>query len=186
MGETVGTVHYQVYGRDAGRSAIGQVVLAKGERHRERSDDRESREYTLGGPFAEHQQQHVYKDCIGSPERAGGQKRAVLVAFNQFLVQLPDEPDLLHALQDRTETTGAFHVISGYRSPKSNTMLRGKGGGGVAKRSLHMKGMAIDIRLPGHDTRDLHRAAKSLKRGGVGYYRKSDFVHVDVGRVRYW
>ena len=94
--------------------------------------------------------------------------------------------DLLHALQDRTETTGAFHVISGYRSPKSNTMLRGKGGGGVAKRSLHMKGMAIDIRLPGHDTRDLHRAAKSLKRGGVGYYRKSDFVHVDVGRVRYW
>ena len=94
--------------------------------------------------------------------------------------------DLLHALHGRIEADGPFHVISGYRSPRSNTLLRAKGGGGVAKRSLHMKGMAIDIRLPGRDTRDLHRAARSLKGGGVGYYRKSDFVHVDVGRVRYW
>lgn len=94
--------------------------------------------------------------------------------------------DLLHSLQGRMESKAAFHVISGYRSPNTNSTLRTTGGGGVAKKSLHMRGMAIDIRLPGHRLLDLHRAAKSLKQGGVGLYRTSDFVHVDVGRVRYW
>jgi uncharacterized protein YcbK (DUF882 family) len=57
---------------------------------------------------------------------------------------------------------------------------------GVATRSLHMDGKAIDIRLPGFQTKKLQRLAMSLKRGGVGYYAASDFVHVDTGRVRYW
>ncbi len=78
-----------------------------------------------------------------------------------------------------------FHVISGYRSPKTNQKLHSKSSG-VAKRSLHMQGKAIDIRLPGTQLSELRNAAKKLKLGGVGYYQKSDFIHVDTGRVRYW
>jgi uncharacterized protein YcbK (DUF882 family) len=93
--------------------------------------------------------------------------------------------DLLYELQAKVEHRGEFHVISGYRSPATNKMLS-KRSSGVAKRSYHMLGQAIDVRLPGFDTRQLHKAAKSLKAGGVGYYSSSDFVHLDVGRVRYW
>ena len=93
--------------------------------------------------------------------------------------------DLLYTLQQKTGHAGEYHVISGYRSPATNAMLS-KQSSGVAKRSYHMLGQAIDIRLPGFDTRELHRAARSLKAGGVGYYSRSDFVHVDTGRVRYW
>jgi uncharacterized protein YcbK (DUF882 family) len=97
----------------------------------------------------------------------------------------PKLMDLLFRLQSRMDTTRPFHVISGYRSPKTNSALR-QASSGVAKRSLHTKGMAIDIRLPGRSTEHLHKAARALKAGGVGYYAKSDFVHVDTGRVRYW
>jgi uncharacterized protein YcbK (DUF882 family) len=93
--------------------------------------------------------------------------------------------DLLYQLQASVDYKGEFHVISGYRSPSTNEMLA-KRSSGVAKRSYHMLGQAIDIRLPGFDTRQLRKAAIELKAGGVGYYSKSDFVHVDVGRVRYW
>jgi len=93
--------------------------------------------------------------------------------------------DLLYQLQAKVEHQGEFHVISGYRSPATNKMLS-KSSSGVAKRSYHMLGQAIDVRLPGFDTRQLHKAAKSLKGGGVGYYASSDFVHLDVGLVRYW
>lgn len=93
--------------------------------------------------------------------------------------------DLLHQLRTTTEHPGEYHVISGYRSPATNAMLS-KRSSGVAKRSYHMLGQAIDVRMPGFDTRQLHKAAKSLKGGGVGYYASSDFVHLDVGRVRYW
>lgn len=96
--------------------------------------------------------------------------------------------DLLHELGGTLETDQAYHVISGYRSPKTNAMLRSRGGAhsGVASGSLHQVGKAIDIRLPGVKLADLHRAARSLKLGGVGYYPSSNFVHVDTGRVRYW
>ena len=93
--------------------------------------------------------------------------------------------DLLHDLKTLTGSNGTFEVISAYRSPATNAKLRGKSNG-VAKRSLHMQGRAIDIRLSGYDTRELHKATKSLKKGGVGYYAKSNFIHVDTGRVRYW
>jgi len=97
----------------------------------------------------------------------------------------PDLMRILAKLQAEVGVQGPYHVISGYRSPKTNAKLRAAGHG-VATKSLHMQGKAIDIRLPGCDLKALRDAAKSLKCGGVGYYSKSNFVHVDTGRVRYW
>lgn len=93
--------------------------------------------------------------------------------------------DLLHGIQSAVGNRGEIQIISGYRSPKTNNMLRSKSGG-VAKRSLHMEGRAIDIRMPRTDLKRLYKAARTQKVGGVGYYEKSGFVHVDTGRVRYW
>ena len=93
--------------------------------------------------------------------------------------------DLLDRLSARVETRGPFHVISGYRSPRTNAMLH-ENSAGVASKSLHMQGMAIDIRLADLDLAELHLAALALKGGGVGYYPSSNFVHVDVGPVRRW
>ena len=103
----------------------------------------------------------------------------------------PIDPDLLDLLFELNGTLGTaqpFHVISGYRSPVTNAMLKERGGAhsGVASHSLHMEGKAIDIRVPGVKLDHLRDAAKSLKIGGVGYYPASNFVHVDTGRVRYW
>lgn len=92
---------------------------------------------------------------------------------------------LLHRLSQTVEVAGPFHVISGYRSPKTNAALA-KASNGVAKRSLHMQGMAIDVRLPGLRLKHLRDAAVTLQGGGVGYYPKSDFIHLDTGRVRFW
>ena len=97
----------------------------------------------------------------------------------------PQLLDLLTHLQQSVDSARAFEVISGYRSPKTNAMLASNSGG-VARKSLHMQGMAIDIRLPGKRLKDLRAAALSLEAGGVGYYPSSDFVHVDTGRVRSW
>ena len=96
--------------------------------------------------------------------------------------------DLLHELGGTLETEQPFHVISGYRSPKTNLMLRERGGAhtGVASKSLHVVGKAIDIRIPGVRLEHVRGAARSLKLGGVGYYPSSNFVHVDTGRVRHW
>jgi uncharacterized protein YcbK (DUF882 family) len=93
--------------------------------------------------------------------------------------------DMLHALSLKTKPQAAFHVISGYRSPATNKKLR-KRSTGVASKSLHMYGKAIDIRIPGYSTRQLRNVARKMKTGGVGYYPKSDFIHIDTGRVRYW
>ena len=93
--------------------------------------------------------------------------------------------DLLYALRQSLDSDAPFEVISAYRSPKTNAKLAA-GSGGVAKRSLHMRGMAIDVRLQGRRLSDLHRAALALKGGGVGLYSKSGFIHVDTGRVRRW
>ena len=103
----------------------------------------------------------------------------------------PIEPkllDLLYELGGTLETDQPFHIISGYRSPSTNNLLRERGGSttGVATHSLHMVGQAIDIRVPGVKLDHLRAAARSLKIGGVGYYPSLNFVHVDVGRVRTW
>ena len=97
--------------------------------------------------------------------------------------------DLLHELSSELDAQDmAFHIISGYRSPATNNMLQQRGGAhtGVASKSLHMVGKAMDIRLPDVKLKTVREAAASLKRGGVGYYPSSNFVHVDTGRVRYW
>jgi uncharacterized protein YcbK (DUF882 family) len=93
--------------------------------------------------------------------------------------------DLLSALQQQVGNLRGYDVISGYRSPATNAMLH-NASSGVATRSLHMLGQAIDIRLPGTPLNQLHRAARGLKSGGVGLYTASNFIHVDTGRVRYW
>lgn len=93
--------------------------------------------------------------------------------------------DTLCRLQMECGSSGTFEVISGYRSPATNEKLRSKTSG-VAKKSLHMEGRAIDIRLSDVPTRELGVKARSMKRGGVGYYAKSDFIHLDTGRVRSW
>jgi uncharacterized protein YcbK (DUF882 family) len=93
--------------------------------------------------------------------------------------------DLLHQIGGMTETSRPFQVISGFRSPQTNAMLRRKSEG-VAAGSLHMKGQAIDIRLGDVPLPKLRNAALAAQRGGVGYYPASDFVHVDTGRVRRW
>jgi uncharacterized protein YcbK (DUF882 family) len=94
--------------------------------------------------------------------------------------------DLLAELTAALGRPGAvIEVICGYRTPGSNGYLRSQSRG-VAGHSLHMQAQAIDIRIPGIKTSDLRDAALALHRGGVGYYARSDFVHVDVGRVRRW
>lgn len=94
--------------------------------------------------------------------------------------------DLLHAVRRELGTAQAFEVISGYRSPGTNAHLKATRGGGVATRSLHMDGRAIDVRLPGVALADLRDVALSLKAGGVGYYPSEGFLHIDTGRVRRW
>ncbi|MGA9045928.1 DUF882 domain-containing protein [Sulfuricurvum sp.] len=93
--------------------------------------------------------------------------------------------DLLHSLRTKLDSREPFHVISGYRSPETNAKLRSNSTG-VAKKSLHMEGKAIDINLPGRNLSDLRKVAMGLAQGGVGYYPASNFVHVDRGRVRSW
>lgn len=93
--------------------------------------------------------------------------------------------DILHELQVLADREGSYEIISAYRSPVTNAQLR-KRSGGVAEKSLHLQGRAIDVRLPGFSTAKLAGLARGLQRGGVGYYVSSDFVHVDTGRVRYW
>ncbi|MEJ2641789.1 MAG: YcbK family protein [Desulfosarcinaceae bacterium] len=93
--------------------------------------------------------------------------------------------DTLHHIHCKIGNCGTFSVISGYRSPATNAMLR-RITTGVAKNSYHMKGKAIDIRLRGCPTHKLRDICLQVHAGGVGYYPKSNFVHVDVGPVRSW
>jgi uncharacterized protein YcbK (DUF882 family) len=100
----------------------------------------------------------------------------------------PIDPELLDILYDAAQSIGVepvFSVISGYRSPQTNAMLHERSAG-VASHSLHMEGRAIDVRLSHVNCADLADKALAMKRGGVGYYRQSDFVHLDTGRIRTW
>lgn len=126
--------------------------------------------------------------------QAGGYDPATLARVNHFLRDFrtgdihtidPGVLDILFAVRSRVSRDDPFHVISGYRSPATNAYLRGHSAG-VARHSLHMEGRAIDVRLPGFPTRKLHEIGLALRRGGVGYYPASDFVHLDTGRVRFW
>lgn len=134
----------------------------------------------------EHLAVEYYRDGVYEPD--------ALTTVNHFLRDFrtnevhaidPDLLDLLHNITGLTETSRPFQVISGYRSPATNEMLRHRSEG-VAAGSLHMKGLAIDIRLADVPLAALRKAAVAVGRGGVGYYPASDFVHVDTGRVRTW
>ncbi len=118
-----------------------------------------------------------------------------LTALNRFLrdhysgdvgVIDPQLFDLLHRVAREFGAAGPFQVISGYRCPVTNATLKATRGGGVAAHSLHMDGKAIDLRLPGVPLTQLRDAALSLRGGGVGFYQREQFVHVDTGRVRSW
>jgi uncharacterized protein YcbK (DUF882 family) len=93
--------------------------------------------------------------------------------------------DLLHAIGMKLQTTQPFHIISGYRSPQTNELLHRRSNG-VATNSLHMYGKAADVRIPGCTLSLLRRVAMDLRGGGVGYYPRANFVHVDVGCTRIW
>ena len=99
-------------------------------------------------------------------------------------------PRLLEAMwriQRRTESEGEFEIISAYRSPATNEKLRKRSANsGVAKKSLHMSGNALDIRHSEFSVSELRNSARSLRMGGVGYYPKSGFIHIDTGKVRSW
>jgi len=93
--------------------------------------------------------------------------------------------DLLNGLHRKVESRKPYQIVSGYRSPQTNAELA-EHSNGVAKHSLHMQGMAMDLRLEDVRLRNLRKAAVALESGGVGYYPNSNFIHVDVGRVRTW
>lgn len=97
----------------------------------------------------------------------------------------PKVLDIVYALHEKLEAKGPIEVLCGYRSPETNALLR-RNDKAVAKNSLHMYGMAIDLRFPGRPLNLLHKAALALEAGGVGYYPSSDFVHLDSGPVRHW
>jgi uncharacterized protein YcbK (DUF882 family) len=93
--------------------------------------------------------------------------------------------DLLFDLQNKLHNDDTIEIISGYRSPKTNLRLA-SARDGIAKHSYHTKGMAVDIRMAGSSLPKIHKAAMTMRRGGVGYYPDSQFVHVDVGPIRKW
>lgn len=93
--------------------------------------------------------------------------------------------DTLYSLTLQLEPREPVHLLSGYRSPETNAMLRQRSRR-VARNSLHIHAKAVDIRMPDRDFRDLHRAAVALQAGGVGRYGSSQFIHIDTGPVRYW
>ncbi len=99
----------------------------------------------------------------------------------------PDLLDLIYDVRASLGSSATYQIISAYRSPKTNEMLRNRSSSsGVAKKSQHLLGKAIDVRLEGVPTAELRDAAIRMQRGGVGYYEASDFVHMDTGRVRRW
>lgn len=117
-----------------------------------------------------------------------------LAQINQFLRDYqtgqthPIDPrllDILWGIQGEMGRKGVYEVISGFRSPKTNGKLR-RTSSGVAGHSLHMKGQAIDVRFSGGDTDQIQQCALEMRSGGVGYYAKADFVHLDTGEFRTW
>lgn len=126
--------------------------------------------------------------------RGGEYDADALAKINRFLKDFrsgdateidPALLDVIYDLRNAVGGSGTYQVISAYRSPQTNEMLRSSSGG-VARKSQHLLGKAIDVRLTGVDTEELRDAAIAMQRGGVGYYQNSDFIHIDTGRVRRW
>jgi len=137
---------------------------------------------------------HTKKKLHVTYSRNGEYIESALDEINNFLFDFrtgdatkidPELIDLIHDIRESLGSSGTFEVISGYRSQKTNEMLRNRSSG-VAKNSQHLVGKAIDVRLDDIKLTKLRDAALAMKRGGVGYYEKSNFVHIDTGRVRRW
>ena len=119
---------------------------------------------------------------------------AALAEINRYLgdfrtgdttVMDPRLLDLIYDIRAALGGNGTYEVISAYRSPKTNEMLRATGNG-IARNSQHLLGTAIDVRLEDIPIEVLRDTALSMQKGGVGFYKQSDFVHIDTGRVRRW
>lgn len=120
------------------------------------------------------------------PQALAGINRVLRDHRNDAIKEMsPALLDFLYRINNVIDAAQPFHIISGYRSPATNAMLAARSGG-VARHSMHLDGMATDIRVPGRELVQIRRAALMLQGGGVGYYPGSDFVHVDVGRIRQW
>jgi uncharacterized protein YcbK (DUF882 family) len=128
-------------------------------------------------------------------KRGSAFQSTALESFKQLLVdrRSGDVHDMDPALYDQlfdlaraASVEPRYEVISAYRSKESNDQMSSRPGSGVSKKSLHMQGRAIDVRLKNYPTAKLRDLALAAKRGGVGYYEKSDFVHIDTGRFRTW
>ena len=104
---------------------------------------------------------------------------------NKSFLMDPKLYDFMYKLQKTLKASERIHVLSGYRTPATNAELR-KMSMGAALRSLHVRGRAVDFYLPGHDLQDVQKAARHLVLGGVGYYPRSGFVHIDTGFARHW
>ncbi len=128
--------------------------------------------------------------------REGHYINAALTDINKFLSDFRTHDiadidtgllDLIHDIRELLGSRGRYEVISAYRSPQTNEMLRTRSSGsGVAKNSQHLLGKAIDVRLDDVKLSELRDAAITMQRGGVGYYKDSNFVHIDTGSVRRW
>jgi uncharacterized protein YcbK (DUF882 family) len=130
----------------------------------------------------------VFKRGGRYDHEALGELKKVLIDHRSGDVHDMD-PALFDQLFDLAAAAGlppSYEIISGYRSPESNSKMAAKHGSGVSKRSLHMQGRAIDVRLKGCTVEKLRDLALAAKRGGVGYYQRSQFVHIDTGSFRTW
>jgi uncharacterized protein YcbK (DUF882 family) len=138
---------------------------------------------------------HTGETLALAREATPSEKPGFLALLNRFLrdhysgVQGTMDPGLIdqvRRLQQAMASDGAIEVISGYRSSVTNERLRRRGGGGVATRSLHLQGRALDLRIAGVPLVALRDAALDLRAGGVGFYPESNFLHIDTGPVRRW
>lgn len=128
--------------------------------------------------------------------RNGDYVPSALEEINRFLFDFrtgdkaemdPQLLDLIYDVRAALGSDGTYQIVSAYRSPKTNKMLRSRSqNSGVAKNSQHLLGKAIDVRLEGVKTSTLRDTALAMQRGGVGFYEASDFVHMDTGRPRSW
>ena len=138
---------------------------------------------------------HTGETMAFARDATPGEKPGLMALLNRFLrdhysgVQGTMDPgliDQIRRLQQVMASDGEIEVISGYRSSVTNEWLRRRGGGGVATRSLHLQGRALDLRIAGVALPVLRDAALDLRAGGVGFYPESNFLHIDTGPVRRW
>lgn len=137
---------------------------------------------------------HTRESITSTYARNGSHVPAELTRLNRFLRDSRDESrvaidpallDILWEVRHRLGSTASYHVMSGYRSPATNAWLASVSSG-VAANSLHMRGQAIDVMLPGRTAAQIRSAGHEVNRGGVGYYPTSGYVHLDSGPVRSW